>query len=64
MVKNLPECRRPGFDPWVEKIPLEEAWLPIPVFLPGEFQGGRSLLGYSPWGHKEMDMTEQLLCTH
>ena len=31
-----------------------------PVFLPGEFHGQRSLEGYSPWGHKEFDTTEQL----
>ena len=35
-------------------------WQPIPVFLPGEFHGQRSLAGYSPWGCKESDMTEQL----
>ena len=38
--------------------PLEK--LPTPVLLPGEFHGLRSLVGYSPWGHKESDMTEQL----
>ena len=41
-----------------------ESWrreqLPTPVFGPGEFQGQRSLAGYSPWGHKELGMTEQL----
>ena len=31
---------------------------PTPVFLPGETHGQRSLAGYSPWGHKESDMTE------
>ena len=31
---------------------------PTPVFLPGKFQGQRSLVGYSPWGYKELDMTE------
>ena len=31
-----------------------------PVFLPGESHGQRSLAGYSPWGHKETDTTEQL----
>ena len=31
---------------------------PIPVFLPEEIHGQRSLVGYSPWGHKELDMTE------
>ena len=35
-------------------------WQPTPVFLPGKFHGQRSLAGYSPWGHKELDMTEQL----
>ena len=39
-------------------------WQPTPVFLPGESHGQRSLMGYSPWGHKELDMTEQLaLCS-
>ena len=33
-------------------------WQPNPVFLPGESHGGRSPVGYSPWGHKELDMTE------
>ena len=32
---------------------------PLPVLLPGKFHGRRSLVGYSPWGHKELDMTEQ-----
>ena len=31
-----------------------------PVFLPGKFHGQRSLVGYSPWGRRESDMTEQL----
>ena len=42
------------------KILWGRAWQPTPVFLPGEFHGQRSLAGYSPWGHKESDMTEQL----
>ena len=33
-------------------------WQPTPVFLPGESRGQRSLVGYSPWGHTESDMTE------
>ena len=33
---------------------------PTPVFLPGEFHGRRSLVGYSPQGHKESDTTERL----
>ena len=43
--------------------PLEKARQPTPIFLPGEFHGQRSLVGYSPWGHKESDMTEQLTHT-
>ena len=49
------QCRRPGFDPWVGKIPWRRERLRIPVFWPWEFQGL-----YSPWGRKESDMTEQL----
>ena len=51
---------RPRFDPWVGKIPRRRAWLPTPVFLPEEFQAQRSLAGYSLWGCKESDTTEQL----
>ena len=44
-----------------QEDPLEEGMAtPIPVFLPGEFHGQRSLAGYSPWGHKDSDVTEQL----
>ena len=39
-------------------------WQPTPVFLPGECHGQKSLLGYSPWDHKELDTTEQLTHTH
>ena len=39
---------------------LERAWLPTLVFLPGESQGQRRLAGYSPWDHKELDITEWL----
>ena len=50
MVKNLPAVRRPGFDPWVGKIPWRRKWQPTPIFLPGKSHGQRSLAGYSPWG--------------
>ena len=53
-------CKRPGFNSWVGKIPWEREWYPTPVSLLGEFQGQRSLVGYSPWGCKESDTTEQL----
>ena len=44
MVKNLLQCRRPKFDPWVGKIPWRRERQLTPVFLPGEFHGQRSLL--------------------
>ena len=59
-IKNMPICWRPGFDPWVGKIPWRRERLPIPVFWPGEFCVHRSLAGYSPWGLRELDMTKQL----
>ena len=40
--------------------PLEKEWQSTPVLLPRKFHGWRSLVGYSPWGHKESDMTERL----
>ena len=47
------------WETWVRSLgwedPLEKGWLPIPVFWPREFHGL-----YSPWGHKESDMTERL----
>ena len=54
------QCRTPGFNPWVGKIPWRREWLHTPVFLPGEFHGQKSLQGYSPWGRKELDLTELL----
>ena len=50
-----PACRcrrhkRRGFNPWVGKIPWRRAWQPIPVFLPIDSHGQRSLAGYSLWG--------------
>ena len=43
---------------WVRKIPWRREWQPTPVFLPEEFHGQRSLVGYSPRCCKESDMTE------
>ena len=47
-------------DPWVRKIPWRKKWQPAPVLLPGKFHEQWSLVGYSPWGHKESDTIEQL----
>ena len=63
MVKNLPAM----WEIWVWslgwKIPWRRKWQPTPVFLPGKSDGWRSLAGYSLWGRKESDMTEQLTLT-
>ena len=61
MVKNLPamqENRVQSLGP--KKIPWGREWLPTVVFLPRESNGQRSLVGYSPWGRKESDMTKRL----
>ena len=55
LVRISLKCGRPGFDPWVGKIPWRRERLPTPVFWPGEFRGL-----YSPWGCKESDATELL----
>ena len=47
------QCGRPGFTPWVRKIPWRREWLPTPVFLLGEFHELRSLVGCSLWGREE-----------
>ena len=52
--------RRLRFDPGVQKIMWSRRWQPTSGFLPGKSHGQRSLAGYSPPGHKESDMTEQL----
>ena len=54
------QCKKPRFDPWVGKIPWRRKWQSTPVFLPGKSHGGRSLVGYSSCGHKELDTIEQL----
>jgi len=48
------------FDGWVRKIPWRRKWQPTLVLLPGKIHGWKSLVGYSPWGRKESDMTERL----
>ena len=46
---------RPGFGPWVRKIPWRREWLPTLAFLSGEFHGPRNLWAtHSPWGHKKL----------
>ena len=61
-VKNLPAMQETQVRP--QKIPWRREWLPTPVFLSGEFHGLRSLAGFNPWGHKELDTTEGLTLSH
>ena len=56
-------CKRPGFHPWVGKIPWSSKWQPAPVFLTGKPHGQRSLAGCGPRDGQEKDPTEHT-CTH
>ena len=58
MVKNLPTIQETWVQPLGQEDLLEKALAPTPVLLPGKSHGRRSLVGYSPQGHKELDMTE------
>ena len=58
------QCRRYRFDPWAKKIPWRRKCQSTPVFLPRKFQVQRSLAGCSPWGVKELDMTEDTHTNH
>ena len=60
MIKCLPTMQGPRFDTWVGKIFCRRKWQPTPVLLPGKPHGRSSMVGHSPWGRKESDMTEQL----
>ena len=60
-VKNLParqKTQETEFDPWVGRIPWKRKWHPLQYSCLKN--GQRSLMGYSPWGYKESDMTERL----
>ena len=57
MVKNLPAIQE-------TQVQSLREWQATPVFLPGEFQGQRSLVCYSPWCRKGSDMTDRLTHIH
>ena len=59
-VKCLPAVQKTKVRSRVEKIPWRRKWQPTPMFLPGESHRQRSLMGYSPWGHKELDTIERI----
>ena len=50
------QCERPGFNPWVRKMPWKKKWQPTPVFLLGKSHGQRSLVGYSSWVLKRIGL--------
>ena len=58
MIKNLPAMWETCVQFLHQEDPLEKGMATTPVFLPGEFHGQNSLVGYSPWGLKESDTTE------
>ena len=66
-VKNLPANEGDAVDPWVGKIPSKRKWRPITVFLPTEFHGQGSLVGYSPcqtWVRHDWSNLAHLVHTH
>ena len=64
MVENLPASAGAiadeGSVPGSGRSPWRRQQQPTPIFLPEEFNGQRSLVGYSPWGYKESDSSKQL----
>ena len=62
LVAQMVKCLPAMWETWVQFLgqedPLEKDMAPTPVFLPGEFHGQRSQVGYSPWSCKESDTTE------
>ena len=58
MVKNLPAMQETQVWSLDWEDPLRRTWQPTPIFLPRESHGQQSMVGYSPWGLKELDMSE------
>ena len=52
--ESICQCRRHGFSPWVRKVQWRRKWQLTLVIFPGKSDGQRSLVGYSPWGHKRV----------
>ena len=58
MLKNLPvNAGDVGLIPGLGRFPYRREWQLTPASLPRKSHGQKSLVGYSPWGHKELDMT-------
>ena len=58
LLANPGDIRDSGSIPGTGRFPWKRAWQPTPVFLPGKSHGLRSLVGYSPEGCKDLDITE------
>ena len=58
MVKALPAMQETRVQSLGQEDPLEKGMATTPAFLPEKSHGQRSLVGYSPWGCKEADMTD------
>ena len=64
---NAGDAEDPGLTSGCGKIPWRRTWQPTLVFLPGESHRQRSLVGYSPWGHKRVGLnsaTNTHICLH
>ena len=59
-VKNLPAMQETRVQSLGWEVPLEKEMATHSVFFLGEFHGHRNLMGYNPWGHKELDTAERL----
>ena len=59
-LKRLPGMQESRVQSLGREDPQAKKMATTPVLLPGESHGGRSLVGYSPWGHKDSDATERL----
>ena len=60
VLKNLPAMQETQVRSLGQEDPLEEEMTTTLVFLPGKSHGQKSLAGHSPWGHRELDMTEHV----
>ena len=58
LVKNLPTMQETQVQSLGQEDPLEKEMAIHSSILAGESHGQRRLVGYSPWGHKELDMTK------
>ena len=59
VAQNLPAVQETQVSSLGQEDPVEKGMATTPVLLPAEFHRQRSLVGHSPWGHKELDMTER-----